>query len=124
MALTISQMGVLYTERAAEAVPLSLRSLSLRLELRLEMESPQVRIDLHSLSRQRSMLGAAAFRAILVRHVDAEGVASLLALLDKFETDRKQTEPTLPPPAEPATSRRGLAATLRRVLQRRSAPAK
>ncbi len=87
MAFTISQMGALYTqtERAAEAVPLNLRSLSLR----LEMESPQAATDLHWLSRQRSILGAEAFRSLVGQHVDAEGLKNVFALLDKFDADRK-----------------------------------
>jgi tetratricopeptide (TPR) repeat protein len=84
MASSLSQIGVLYTEtqRAPDAVPLNLRSLSLR----LEMQSPDALIDLHWLSRQRAMLGAEVFRALLAQHLDAEDAEGLLGLLDRRTT--------------------------------------
>jgi tetratricopeptide (TPR) repeat protein len=96
MASTISQMGVPYTqaERAAEAVPLNLRSLSLRLEIR----SPEAATDLRWLSRQRSILGAEAFRALLAEHLGADEVTDVLALLNQFEAEGQQNEATSAPP--------------------------
>ena len=100
MASTISNIGALHTERgrAAEAVPLTLRSLTLRLEI----GSPEARIDLYWLSRQRSMLGADAFRALAATHVDAESLTNLLAILDRFDAEQQEDKPALPPPAAPA----------------------
>jgi hypothetical protein len=97
MASTISQMGVLYTQkgRAAEAIPLNLRSLLLRLEIK----SPQAAIDLHWLSRQRSILGTEAFRALLAEHLGADGVTNILAALDNLEAEGQQSEATSALPA-------------------------
>ena len=66
MALTLSQIGILYTEteQAADAVAFNLQALALR----LQMQSPDARIDLHWLSRQRQTLGADTFRAIVAEH--------------------------------------------------------
>jgi hypothetical protein len=83
MASTLSQIGILHTERgqATDAVPFSLQALALR----LQMKSPQVRINLHWLSRQRRELGSAKFSVIVAEHSDAENAANLAALLDEFE---------------------------------------
>jgi tetratricopeptide (TPR) repeat protein len=91
MATAISEMGVLCTEtgRPAEGTPLNLRSLLLR----LEMKSRDAAIDLRWLSRQRSILGAEAFRVILADQLDTEGVTSILELIDKFEAAQTQPEP-------------------------------
>jgi hypothetical protein len=42
-------------------------------------------------SRQRSILGAEAFRIILADQLDAEGLTSILEVLDKFEAAQTQT---------------------------------
>jgi hypothetical protein len=116
MASTISQIGVLYTAigRVAEAVPLNLQSLATRLQL----QSPQVRINLHWLSHQRHALGADAFRAIVADHLDAGSMTGLFELLDDF--DRQQGEKEEPAPATtaapPPAPRRGLFARLRSRL--------
>ncbi len=65
----------------AEAVPLTVRSLTLHLGL----QSPNARIDLHWLSRQRRALGGDAFGAVVGRLCDAEDTAKLLALIDRLE---------------------------------------
>jgi hypothetical protein len=117
MATTISQMGILHTEkgRAADGVPLNLQSLALRLEI----GSPNVPTDLYWLSRQRSMLGADAFCALVATHGDAESLTSLLALLDQFDAAQQEAAPAAPPPAASAQPERGFRAALRRVFQRR-----
>jgi hypothetical protein len=51
----------------------------------LQFKRPEVRIDLHWLSRQRRELGADKFSAIVAEHCDAESAASLATLLDEFE---------------------------------------
>jgi tetratricopeptide (TPR) repeat protein len=81
MAISLSQMGVLFAERGApeEAVPLNLRSLGLRLELRV----PQVRIDLHWLGRQRADLGEDRFRELVAESVGEESLESVLGMLDE-----------------------------------------
>jgi tetratricopeptide (TPR) repeat protein len=95
-AAAISNIGRLYmeTEQTAEAVPLSLRSLALNLEI----GSPQASRDLYLLSCQRSMLGVAAFLALAAQHLDAEGVSSLAALVDQFEAKRNEGDPRSTPP--------------------------
>ena len=97
MASTLSQIGVLHTQTGctADAVPLILQSLALRLEI----ASPEVRNNLYWLSRQRSMPGADAFRALAAQNVDAETLTNLLALLDQYEAARQQAAP---PPAASA----------------------
>jgi tetratricopeptide (TPR) repeat protein len=81
MASSLSQIGVLLTETGPpeEAVPWNLRSLALRLEIGV----PEVRIDFHWLGRQREALGAERFRAILREHLEDEGAASVLPMLDE-----------------------------------------
>jgi len=83
IALSLGQIGELLTEtgRVAEAVPLTVRSLTLHLGL----QSPNARIDLHWLSRQRRALGGDAFGAVVGRLCDAEDTAKLLALIDRLE---------------------------------------
>jgi tetratricopeptide (TPR) repeat protein len=81
MATTISQLGVLATERGApeEAVPLNLRGL----DIHLEIGSPEARIDLHWLGRQRELLGASRFAGLLAQHLDEESAAAVLSMLDQ-----------------------------------------
>jgi tetratricopeptide (TPR) repeat protein len=83
MASTLSQIGVLYTQtkQTADAVSLNLQALTLR----LQMQSPEARIDLRWLSRQREELGSDSFRAILAQHLDAESTAHISMLLGEFE---------------------------------------
>jgi hypothetical protein len=83
MASTLSQIGVLHTERgqANDAVPFNFHALALR----LQMESPRARIDLHWLSRQRRELNSDKFSAIVAEHSDAESAAYVVMLLDEFE---------------------------------------
>jgi len=85
MASSLSQMGVLFTEtgRPAEGVSLNLQSLVLRLELQV----PQVRIDLHWLGRQREALGEAEFHEVLLEHLDEESAKAVLGMLGQYNTE-------------------------------------
>jgi tetratricopeptide (TPR) repeat protein len=90
VASTLSNIGALYTQigRAADALPFNVQSL----RLRLQMKTPNSAKDLYWLSEQRSVLGTEPFRALVTQHTGAEGVTSLLALLDQFEAERKPHE--------------------------------
>jgi tetratricopeptide (TPR) repeat protein len=90
MANSYGQLGNLYmgNSKAPEAVPFTLRSLGLHLEL----GAPEARIDLFWLSRERQALGATAFSEILSRHLDPESVADCLAMIDDFERRQSQHE--------------------------------
>jgi tetratricopeptide (TPR) repeat protein len=81
MASSYGQLGVLATERGqpAEAVPLTLRSLALRLEL----DIPQVGTDLLWLRRQRKLLGEERFGEILREHLDADAVTVVLGMMEE-----------------------------------------
>ena len=81
MALTLSQIGVLYTEteQTADAVAFNLKAMALRLQI----QSPDARIDLHWLSRQRQTLGTDTFHAIVAEHYNPESMAELLVLLEQ-----------------------------------------
>lgn len=83
VASSLSQIGVLLTKtsRPREAVPWNLRSLVLRLEIGV----PDVRVDLHWLSRQREALGEESFTKILREHLDTEAVVNLLRMLNESE---------------------------------------
>jgi tetratricopeptide (TPR) repeat protein len=88
MASTFSQIGILWTEQGApeKGLPLNLRSLALRLDLRV----PQVRINLHWLVRQRDLLGDERFRALVEQEV-GEAMAKVLAMMADFEAARAET---------------------------------
>jgi len=90
MASTISQLGILATkqERPEEAVPLNLRSLSLRLEI----GSPEAWKNLAMLTRQREMLGDERFRELLAEHAGEEGRDNVLELMAQYEETRRQAE--------------------------------
>lgn len=90
LAMSYSQIGVLFTERGepAQAVPWNLRSLATRLQLQL----PQVSIDLHWLGRQRELLGEETFRGILSRQLDADSQSAVLAMLDRATQSGSATE--------------------------------
>jgi hypothetical protein len=81
MASTISQIGVLLTEtnKPAEGVAHNVRSLFIRLELKV----PQASIDIHWLGRQRGALGDEAFRKRLLEApgMDEATAEELLSLL-------------------------------------------
>src|SRR5262249_50886719 len=78
---SFSQIGVFLTRRGAaeEAVAWNLRSLAIRLELRV----PQVRIDLHWLGRQRELVGEDRFLELVAQHGGEGAVATVLGLLEQ-----------------------------------------
>ncbi|PYQ67852.1 MAG: hypothetical protein DMF53_01050 [Acidobacteria bacterium] len=81
MARTISQLGALWTQREhpEEAVPLNLRSLSIRLQI----GSPDIRIDLDWLNRQRELLGEERFGEILREHLSEEDSRAVLEMMER-----------------------------------------
>jgi len=89
MASTYSQIGVLFTTRGTPdaAVAWNVRSLRIRMELR----SPEIRIDLYWLTQQRQMLGETRFLGLLHEQLSAYGAQALLRLLDDFAS-RAQDE--------------------------------
>ena len=93
MASTLSQIGILHTEtkQVTEAVPFNLQVLDSSAVL--QMRSPEIRINLHWLSRQRQELGSDKFLAIVAQHHDAEGTAQISALLDEFARQASEAGP-------------------------------
>ena len=81
MASTIGQIGVLLTEtgRVREGLAWTIRGLSIRVAI----GSPDVRIDVHWLRRQRELLGDEAFGAALRQELGDEGARGVLGLLDQ-----------------------------------------
>ena len=79
-ATTKSRIGALLTEQgdAESAVPLNLESLAIRLEI----GSPDVRIDLYWLRRQREMLGPTRFEEIVLLHTEERSAHDVLQRLD------------------------------------------
>jgi len=59
-------------------VPLSLRALVIHSDL----HSPDIRVDLHWLRRQRELLGEESFGEILREHLE-DGAAAVLDLMEK-----------------------------------------
>ena len=84
MASTFSQLGVLATGRGnpEEGVSHNLRSLAIRLQI----GSPQVRINLHWLNRQRELLGEERFGEILREHLSEEDAVAVLDMMAKSST--------------------------------------
>ncbi|MEU4403526.1 tetratricopeptide repeat protein [Streptosporangium sp. NPDC023963] len=82
MARSYGQIGGLYTKTggAAEAVAFTVRSLLIHAEL----QTPEIRIDLHWLGQQREDLGEPEFRRLLAEHLDTEAVDTVIGLLDQF----------------------------------------
>ena len=85
-ATSYHQLGILFTECGAleEAVPLNLRSLALRLELRM----PQVRTNLHWLGRQREVHGEDRFREFVAESMGKESLETVLGMLERAEVTR------------------------------------
>ena len=90
MASSMSQIGILLTSRGdpAAGVAWNLQSLALRRALRV----PQVRINLTWLRRQRALLGAARFAAVLAEHLDPPSQQAVEKMLEQAE------ESASPPP--------------------------
>jgi hypothetical protein len=80
-ARAMSQIGVLLTERGApeDAVPWNLRSLSIRLEIRV----PEIDINLHWLGRLRELLGDARFRELVAEHAGEEAVETVVGMIEQ-----------------------------------------
>jgi hypothetical protein len=79
MAITNSQLGVVYTElgQVEKAIPFNLRSI----ELNVQIGSPGGGADIDCLVRQREALGAHRFRQIVSEHFNEENAAVLLEFL-------------------------------------------
>jgi tetratricopeptide (TPR) repeat protein len=80
MATASSQLGNLHTVAGppVDGVRWSLQALSMRVEI----GSPKYRIDLHWLARQQELLGKTSFTDILHDHLNDEGVAAVLEMLE------------------------------------------
>ncbi len=86
MRSSYNQLAVFLTERGTpeEGLPFTLKSLAIHSEL----HSPNVRIDLHFLSRQRELLGEERFLNILREQLnDNEAVQTVLRLLQEDEAN-------------------------------------
>lgn len=81
VAATFCQVGALLTERGTpqEAVAWNLRSLAIRLDL----QAPQFRLDVHWLGRQRELLGNVQFGELVAEHAGAEAVEVVLGMLEQ-----------------------------------------
>lgn len=90
IAPTLSQVGILSMKEGEpeDAVPLNLQSLAIR----LEMGSPEARIDLHWLRRQREALGEDRFAELVTEHVGEDGAARVLDMVDEFEAASEASE--------------------------------
>lgn len=77
----------LLTQRGAPAVAISwtLRSLAIRLRLRL----PEARLDVLWLRRQQAMLGAERFEAVVREHLDEDDARAVFDLLAKTPDEPK-----------------------------------
>jgi hypothetical protein len=75
----------------AEAVPLTLQSLAIGLQL----QSPKIRINLHWLRRQQELLGEERFGEILREHLDEDSISTVL---DLMEQPNRDAPPSPPPP--------------------------
>jgi hypothetical protein len=97
MATTISQLGVLSAETGAPAqgVQGNLRSLGIRLQI----GSPQARIDLDWLVRQRELLGSQSFQRLVREQLDQGSAATVLDLLDRWTARGGPAGPEGPDPA-------------------------
>ncbi len=81
MAISFSQIGILFTKQGApeEAVPLNLRGLAIHVEI----GSPKTRIDLGWLGRQREMLGSDRFGELLRANLDDAAAQKVLEMLEQ-----------------------------------------
>jgi hypothetical protein len=82
LAASSSQIGELYTTLGTPeaAVPWNVRSWLIRVEL----QSPDVRIDLHWLTQQHQMLGGTRFLSLLHEQLSNDDAQALLRQLDDF----------------------------------------
>jgi hypothetical protein len=93
MASSYHQLGALLTEQGdlEAAVPFTLESLIIFLDI----GSPDARIALHSLARQRQMLGESRFREIVGQHLSREDTDRLIDVLD--QQDAAEAASATPP---------------------------
>ncbi len=82
IANSYGQLSILFTElgKPEKALPYGLRCLALAIEL----QSPNTPLILDTLSRLRKVLGVVRFRQLASEHLDADGVARVVDLLDRF----------------------------------------
>jgi hypothetical protein len=82
MATTMSQIGIFWTEtgEAVEGVRWNLRSLGIRLQI----GSPESRINLQWLVRQRELLGSQRFERIVRAQLDDESANAVVALIERW----------------------------------------
>ena len=85
MATSLSQIGLLHIEQvqAEEAVPYTLQSLAIRLELQV----PQAVNNLRALGQERGILGHERFAKVLREHLDPDDVTNVMNLLEWFERE-------------------------------------
>ena len=85
-ASSLSNMGILHTMRGSpqKAVPLSLRGLTLRLELQI----PRLSTELYWLGRQRHALGEERFQEIAAMTLPEESLQTVMKLIERSEADQ------------------------------------
>jgi tetratricopeptide (TPR) repeat protein len=86
MARAYSQIGVLLTERGAPEEGLLLILASLAIDL--ELDSPDIRIDFHWLTRERELFGEERFLSILNDQLHTDAVQTVLRLLQEFAAQK------------------------------------
>ncbi len=85
MADSFGQLAIFFTDlgKPEEALPYGLRCLALFLEL----QSPNIPLILGSLIRQRELLGEDRFRQQASQHLDANNMARVVEMLDRFAAE-------------------------------------
>ena len=93
-AVTLSQIGALLTQigQVVEAVPFSLQGLVLH----IDMQNPNIHVNLHWLSRQKRALGTDSFYALVIEHFSSDTIAAILSLIDQYEAAQQGLAPTEP----------------------------
>jgi tetratricopeptide (TPR) repeat protein len=90
IALTLSNVGILYTriKTPEEGIPLNLESLLTNLEL----QRPEyVRTDLYWLNRQRALLGEEPFLSIVQKQLNEDDTQALIQILDEYKAADKES---------------------------------
>jgi tetratricopeptide (TPR) repeat protein len=90
MAVTLSNVGILYTRRKTpeEGIPLNLASLLTNLEL----QRPEyVRTNLYWLNRQRALLGKEPFLSIVQKQLNEDDTQALIQILDEYKAADKES---------------------------------
>ncbi len=96
MADSYGQISLVFADldKPEEALPYGLRCLALNLEL----QTPNTTLTLRTLTRLRDLLGEDRFRRLASEHLDADGVARVVDLLDRFAAEGSE-------PAKPGSPR-------------------